>query len=435
MDKSIGQNLKQIRKKLGIRQHELNGEEITRNLISLIENDKTPLHERVAKLIANNMNEINEKREVNIYIDYKDLLYPERFKAKEKADVLANRLKTRIQNKNYANLGQDIDDIEHFFEEWCILEKKAEIYELLGDIFYEKQDRINEYSYYTKAFESCFSLPFRKKKYELVLKLGASCIALKKYEEAIRLNNLAINSFDICSEKVISSLYYNNAVANKKMNRYGDAFAYIQEAEKNIAKDEYTVHRTISILKGNCYKDTKQYDEAIKIYNTLIPMFEAENDYEHLCIIYMNLIDAFKSIGKVDEVKKYKAKVIGLIGKIKENSPYIVDIFFELSLICKFLDEIEEAEKYLLKALKYSELNMRDKKKVEILLALFDIYYSFNNIDEIRKIDKNIVQVLENHTINDETRLLLKLILFNLQYESAGLVKNKINILLKEENK
>ena len=63
MDITIGQNLKQIRKRLGIRQHEISGGEVTRNLISLIENDKTPLHERVAKLIAKNINDINNKND------------------------------------------------------------------------------------------------------------------------------------------------------------------------------------------------------------------------------------------------------------------------------------------------------------------------------------------------------------------------------------
>jgi tetratricopeptide (TPR) repeat protein len=363
MEISIGQNLRQIRKKYGIRQHEISGGEVTRNLISLIENDKTPLHDRVAKLIAKNINEINEQKNNSVYVDYKDLLEPKRVKAKEQADVLVNKLKKRLKDKDFKDLEQDINDIELFFEEWSILEKKAELYELLGDIFYLQKDRINEYSYYTKAFEACFSLPYRKKKYELVLKLGATCIDLSKYEEAIRLNSLAINSFDIYSEKVMSGLYFNSGLAYKKMNKFDEALKCIHEAESYLHNDEYSALRPILILKGNCYKDTHKYDEAIKTYKSLISILEAENDYENLCIVYINIADLYKEMDLRTEASEYKDKVMSLIGKVKKNSRYIVDILFELALVLKYLDDIKSAEKLLLTALEYSELNTQDKKK------------------------------------------------------------------------
>jgi len=432
---SIGQNLRQIRKKFRLKQYEISGAEVTRNLISLIENDRTPLHERIAKLIAKNINEINEQRYVNEYIDYKDLMEPRRYKAKEKADVFVDKLKKRLQNREFKDLGKDIDDIELFFEEWSISEKKAELYELLGDIFYEQKDRINEYSYYTKAFEACLSLPYRRKKYELVLKLGTACIALTKYEEAIRLNNLAINSFDICSEKVIASLYYNNALAYKKMNLISDALKFIQQAEKHLQADKYTNIKTVLILKGNCYKEIQQYDEALKIYKSLIPMLEDEDDYENLCIVYINMIELYKLTDSIPEISECKNKVIGLLEKVEKNSHYIVDIFFELALALKYLDDTSTAERFLLTALEYSELSMQNKKKIEILMSLFDLYYSTNNIVGIKRIEDNILGSLDDYSLDEATKLLLKLILFNLQYENAEEIQVQIIKILKEENK
>lgn len=435
MEISIGQNLRQIRKKYGIRQHEISGGEVTRNLISLIENDKTPLHDRVAKLIAKNINEINEQKNNSVYVDYKDLLEPKRVKAKEQADVLVNKLKKRLKDKDFKDLEQDINDIELFFEEWSILEKKAELYELLGDIFYLQKDRINEYSYYTKAFEACFSLPYRKKKYELVLKLGATCIDLSKYEEAIRLNSLAINSFDIYSEKVMSGLYFNSGLAYKKMNKFDEALKCIHEAESYLHNDEYSALRPILILKGNCYKDTHKYDEAIKTYKSLISILEAENDYENLCIVYINIADLYKEMDLRTEASEYKDKVMSLIGKVKKNSRYIVDILFELALVLKYLDDIKSAEKLLLTALEYSELNTQDKKKVEILTSLFDLYYSQNNIEGITTIEDTIIGVLDDKLLDDTSRLLFKLVLFNLQCKNVEEIKIQIIKLLKEGNK
>jgi transcriptional regulator with XRE-family HTH domain len=81
---TVGQNLKRIREELGLKQYEITGGEITRNLISIIENGKTPLYEINARIISENMNSIMEERGLDVYIEPEDILNPERYEAKKR---------------------------------------------------------------------------------------------------------------------------------------------------------------------------------------------------------------------------------------------------------------------------------------------------------------------------------------------------------------
>jgi len=214
---SIGENLKNIRKSMGFRQQEISGGDITRNLVSLIENNKTPLYEKVARLLAKNMNNLAMERNMDVYIDPEDMLNPQRYEAKQRADQLLAKLKDNLSTKEFYDLEKQVDTVDLFFREWNIPEKKAEIYEVLGDIFYAKKDKLHEYSYYMKAYETCTTSPCERKKGSLALKLSSSCIGLKKYEEAIRINSLILNSSSHLYETLTSSLNFNIAIAYRML--------------------------------------------------------------------------------------------------------------------------------------------------------------------------------------------------------------------------
>ena len=81
---TVGENLKKIRKDLNLKQYQIAGEDVTRNLISLMENNKTPIYHNVANIIAKNINEILAKRGQDIYIQAEDILNPERYEARKK---------------------------------------------------------------------------------------------------------------------------------------------------------------------------------------------------------------------------------------------------------------------------------------------------------------------------------------------------------------
>ena len=65
---SSGKKIKRIRKELGLKQHEITMGEVTRILISIIENDKAALTEKVAKVIADNINMACSEQNIDYHV-------------------------------------------------------------------------------------------------------------------------------------------------------------------------------------------------------------------------------------------------------------------------------------------------------------------------------------------------------------------------------
>lgn len=432
---SIGENLKVIRKSLGFRQHEITGGEITRNLISIIENDKTPLYENVARVLSENINALAQERSLDVYIDPRDLLNPKRMESKKVLDNYIIKLKHRISTESFEGIQEDISDIESFLKEWDIVEKRAEIYELLGDSFYLMKDKINEYSYYQKALDHYINLPFKKKCYYLMMKLGTTCIELKKYEDALRTNNLALNDIEEKFKYLRSSFYFNNALAYKKLKILDRALKALELAEESLCEKSYVGITEISILKANCLNELKHYDEAISIYLDLTTLVQKEKDSENLCLVYINLVDSYKSLDNKAKVKEYQDKVLELLETLDKNSHYLVDIYFDLGLSSKYLNDFDLSEEYLLKALSYLDLSPHKERKVEILLELFDVYYKTNNMCGIDSLSNKAISLVSEASLDTTTELLIRVILFNLENKGVEEVKLHINKILKGDNR
>ena len=124
---SSGKKIKRIRKELGLKQHEITGGEVTRNLISIIENDKAALTEKVAKVIADNINMACSEQNIDYHVSAKYLLESEEYQAERVVDKY-------LENLAVDNL-QIVDEIEEFLIIYDLTDKKISIYEKIGDLY------------------------------------------------------------------------------------------------------------------------------------------------------------------------------------------------------------------------------------------------------------------------------------------------------------
>ena len=117
---SSGKKIKRIRKELGLKQHEITKGEVTRNLISIIENDKAALTEKVAKVIADNINMACSEQNIDYHVSAKYLLESEEYQAERVVDKY-------LENLAVDNL-QIVDEIEEFLIIYDLTDKKISIY-------------------------------------------------------------------------------------------------------------------------------------------------------------------------------------------------------------------------------------------------------------------------------------------------------------------
>ena len=407
---TIGQNIRRIRKDFNLRQYEIAGEDVTRNLISLIENDKTPIYHNVANIISVNINRILYERGLDIYIQPEDLLNPERYDARKEANKYIEKLTKRLEEKNYEFQIEELNHIESFLNKWNFIDKKIKIYELLGDIFYNAKDSNREYYYYLKALEISYEHPFMKDRYKIILKLVYNCILTEKFDEAIRLCNFALSTQDNIPDKYKGVFYYNLALGYYNKHEYDRCLEELTKAKYYIEEENYRVFNSILMLEGICHSNIKNFDSALSSFTKLLDVIKANNAPEDICLAYINIIQIHIDTNNREKVLEFKDKVVDYIEKVDKNSFYLPKILNSIANVFHYLGEYEVAEKYLLEAL-LSSLDHKDTSLFpEIFWQLLKLYEETNSFHKINDIIADVMPIIYNFQINKEFAIILKLI-------------------------
>lgn len=423
---TTGENLKKIRKELGLRQREIVGDDVTRNLISMIENNKTPLSYNIAIIISNNINRISEERNLDIYVDPEDIMSPNRVEAKKKVDKYIEELEEYIKNKEYDLDINYVKKLESFLNEWKIPEKKVVVYEILGDIAHYNGNLKYEYMYLNKALENYFINPIKKDIYILVKKLILNCIKTKRYSEAISLSDLAFtNSTEIPNEHKVS-IYYNKALAYKKVGRYDEALEVLKELWEECGTDYKEFIQSL-MLQGSCYRGKGEIDKAIESYINIINDFDSNS--EQLGLIYTNIIQLFKMKDSKEEVIKYRNELVNILSDIKYDNKHLVTIYHNIAETNEYLDNIELAEYYYINALNEA-IDRNDASKIKILLDLLNLYINTDQMAKIVSKYELFKDSFKDAPLSDEMRLALKLIAISIETgrdeEAENIIKHLI---------
>jgi len=430
-----GQNLKVLRKKLGLKQYEITGGEITRNLISLIEHDKTPLHEGVARLISENINKISDERNMDIVVFPEDLMNPVRLKAKSLADEYISKLKIYLEDPEEEIDKKLLEEMEFFLQNWNLPDKKSKAYEMLGSIYEKRNNFEKSYIYFTKALENYFLKPYNKDINKLILKLSLSCMATGRYDESINLTNLAF-SYDDTLEKYGSRMYYNRAVIFRRMDKFDESLENIKKSRelldlKNRLEEEDKIRlKRLMLLEGNCYKNKQEYQKAIDIYHTIINEIKDDEAFDEKCATFINIAETYQILDVKEKVKEYVVKAEKLVDIIEDNSFYKIRIYQDLAERYKYLEEEDKVNSYYKKAINQFDPAKEKDLVQEILLDFIDFYRETGNTEDIGSIIPSIEDSAFQINVDHTMRLFLKYLLFNIENKRMVEAKDIINKLL-----
>jgi len=428
---TIGQNLKRIRKDLNLKQYEIAGNDITRNLISLIENDKAPIYYNVANIISKNINKILNQRGLDIYIQAEDILNPERYESRKKANEYIEKLNKHLAEKNYELTVDELNEIENFLNKWNFIDKKVEIYQILGEIYYKAKDPNREYYYFIKALEISYEHPNMKDRYKIISRLVYNCIVTKKYNEAIRLCEFALSTQENLSDRQKGIFHYNLALSYYHLEDYFKALDHIIHAKFYVPCDSNEDMKKILILEGICNSEIKNYDKALKIYEKLVKIVTKDNNIEDICLIYLNIIQIYVDINDKSKAIKYHDILQNYLNNIKEDSSYLPGILFNLSDFYLYINDNKSCENNLIKALWLSKKQKNMLIFAKILSKLVDLYANNNQHNKIILLSEQYEDEIYS-LINRNTKVILKLIYSLLEFD-YDYTKNLINKLLNKK--
>ena len=427
-----GEKIKKIRKDFKIKQSDITGGKITRNLISLIENNRADLTVSTAEIITSSINEICKKREIDFKMTTADLFKNNTIQADKKLDDIIREIKTNIDDKNY-DFSDIVDKAEKLIKENPFMDRIAELYTILGDVFKDRNDFKKAYIFYLKVYEH---IDFHKNSYFYVLisvKLTFCCNNLYEFSETIQIVNSVLSmTFDI-EQSLKYKLIYNLAIAQRNMNQYSNALSSLNKIDEHIIENKIF---DIKTLKANCYTELKLYKEALDIHFYLLNNC-CKDDIVKRLVVLGNIIDNYKKSNNIEAMRKYLIMAMTLITNYELNKDdYFLDsIYYELAVSNIFIDNEKDALILLNKALHISKKQKKYKIQFNCINSMFDIYYENKQYKKLEEIKILLLGLLSESNKHEYHTLVYKFIKMYKMRNKVDQIDDLLNFMIDLENK
>ena len=294
------EKLKKFRIDLGIRQHELEGADITRNFISMVESGKRRLSNKVADEVAAIIKRKALEKGIELDIDGEYLNSEPREDARRYC----------IKNSE-AKLG-DVDELIEIAKSYELQDSLAKTYEYKGEVLRGKNNINEAYDYYYKALTICDNINWNEAKASIYNRLSLCKYELLRFEEALIFLYKAENYAKLYEDKQTEKkVYHNMARCFIRLEDYKKALEYIEKciALLDEEKDGEKYIETF-MIRANCYLEMGDYDEALRLYDEVLNI-QKEAGYDIYGMIYNNIGLIYSRKGEYDKALDYfeKAKL------------------------------------------------------------------------------------------------------------------------------
>jgi len=371
---STGEKIRQLRLDLGLNQDDLTNDEITRSLISMIENNKRSLTYKTAKVIASTLNQYYQNLGKEITPDFlleSELEQAERL-VKERLEEIQKLLKSSAPG-NEAAVERHIDKLIQFAEEWELYRIIPELIESRGRFYYKTY-------LYNEALIDLFKaqeLYLKQQRYDKIVSLynlmGVIHNALGLYDQAI----IYLDQCDLVLEQTIPNNYdrikmlsiYNRTLSFRYLKRHDLSLKEIAKF-KQLAYQEERIYHQLLIMEGNTYRDLKNYEKAQKIYDKLLKKGTRLNPYVSF-LAYDNYADIFYDKGQYEKCLEYKE--LALKYSYESEPINTAKTLYMVAKVNVHLREFEQAVLQIHKAMLLAETLNNFKVILELQLLLIDI--------------------------------------------------------------
>lgn len=430
MEKDIviadGEKLKAIREKYKLKQSDVVGKDITRNLLSEIETNKAVITKNTAEIIIKNLKELSKKRgfEVNETVEY--LMENTFMQATRILDDYIGKLKKLLITKSESFV-EVLKEAKNFLADWNISKKVIPIYELAGDYYYINNDMYVSVLYYEKALTAIGKLIPSDKLLQVFSKISTAYGRSGDYDKVIETSTFVIEHFDNLAEKDIFHFTYNRAYAYYLLGNYELTILDIAEIEEFVNADDVEDYFMIFNTKAICLKKLKHYAEAISIYRSVMSILD-DNQLDKKLVLQINLTEAYMALSELEKVNCEFSIVQQKLPYLKNDSCYKADLYFEAGKIYKFLNDTEKAHEYYNKAKEIAEKKKNYALLNDILYEIMSTTTNNENVDlikaEVFKLsakqeklaDKIIHKLIDFYMANDNIKGIKEINDFALQF-------------------
>ncbi|MBK1810531.1 helix-turn-helix transcriptional regulator [Clostridium sp. YIM B02505] len=413
------EKIRRMRKKFRVNQAELEGVNMTRAFISMMESGKRNVSKASSKHLAERFNEIAKRISVNLNLDDE---YFSRQPQEDARYYIENELKNENNHKK--------------LEELIEVGKKYNLDDLLATVYKLDAEKYFEEKEYVKAFE-LFNYALGKYK-ELkddaaqvyIYNILGNCKARRnEQEESIFYYKQAI----LYAKQADNKFYFYRSSANLAMSHF-----YIKQYEKcidiinevilsNSEKVEYKILTDSRITRANALSFIGRENEAIQEYLNLIDENKDKNDVL-LAYCYNNVGEYYYAIGNYQESLKYISEAQRLKNKVsKETLANTLNtkakVFFKQGL---YDESIMLFELAISMAEQYQRFDMLFENNKDLVNA-YESREDFNKIEEAMC---RYLEILESNDVEKgKSFALYKLVEVTIKQNNSNKAINLLNRL------
>lgn len=399
---TAGEKLKEIRKKYKIKQYELSGNKLTRNMISMIETDRAGLTKETAEILIENIYRICEERSIECDVTLEYLLESAECQAKKICEEFIKLLNAAPERVFESDFEKSINGIQKLLDKYKLKNEKITIYTRLGRIFSNSCDFYRAYTYFLRAYESSSDLFNDPKLIYIIINITHCCNHLKRYKEMLDFSRLAYIYMDNISQDQEYKLKFNNVKAFKNLKDYDSALNELEDIEntfKNKLNSDLLAKIEIMILKANCLKEKGFYIDSLQIHKKILSLIE--NDIEIYLVTLCNIIEIYIEMNDSKNLKEYIDKSIFSLKQYKqlEGKKYSSEIYNDIALGCYTINKFEMSKIYYNEAVKEA----KKYKKTDIISSamekLLNIAIKNNSNDEVYDLKNQLLEAMSLNLI------------------------------------
>lgn len=378
-----GEKIKRLRVQLSLTQDDLQSENVTRGLISMIETGKRDLTYAAAIKLSDKFNKKAEELGFILNVDAQYLIRS----PKQDAELYC-----LTQLKDNSIMKNTIDDITKIADDFGLIEIKAKINFKIGEINENNKEFDEACANYEEAVKLYKDIRKEDKLALIYLRLGSCKQKSLKYDTSIvYYNQSQYYAFTFNNKEVQGRALYNLANAYKKTNKIALALETIEkylEVSDETAPFYYFGFNT----KAICYELAGNYNEAIATYKNLLNII-SNTDKPILGYVYNNLGLNYCHKYNFKESLKYfeKAESFKSTYDRKNLSHTLIEksyVFLKQNLYDEAIKTIDNG---LNLAIEYNDIEYLIKG----YQLLEEIYDKLNDLDKLEDTYKKLAELLK----------------------------------------
>ncbi|GFZ33980.1 hypothetical protein CSC2_45060 [Clostridium zeae] len=387
---SPSEKIRLMRKKFRINQAEIEGANMTRAFISMMESGKRNVSKASSKALAERFNEIGKRISVNLDLDDE---YFSRQPDEDARFYCEDELHKENDHKK-------LEELIKIAKQFKLDDISARIYKLDGDKYIEEKE-------YTKAFMSLSNALGKYKelkddKSQVVIynSIGSCKAKVNEYEEAIFYYKQAIS---------YASQENDDTTLLKAMNNLSLSYYHTKQYDKCIktiddnilTNPKYNEINRGIIIQARVTKAVSLYDlgrkeEAVKEYFNISEEIKDEDEVL-LAVLYNNISRYYLEVNDFQQGLKYVTEAQRLKSKVsKQTLPNTINTKGQVFFKQGFCDEsIMLFELAIDLAEEYKQFDML----LENYKDLVKVYEAINDLDKIKHAMENFLNTLEQYDI------------------------------------